>query len=229
MQNVATQVYVAGFILSIIIFRFSLFMTSRKVVVTSLIQIGKILGYFFLAGITDTQIYNEQSRKTFLWPLKFLGDNLIVFGDILPGIYLIYYIYTRFVAKSSIRIIYPAIFTSYVSCAFGLLCYQSLKVYLKFRPDPKTHFMNHLHLVKIFCEWNILLRTIYQMIMQRKAFSLAKQPLSFRAKYLMISLLPLTILLGNVGTSMQVLCIFLIHDEIFGGRKAKLYPSDSQT
>lgn len=57
------------------------------------------------------------------------------------------------------------------------------------------------------------------MFMQRKAFSLRKQPPSFRAIYLLLSFLPLVILLGNTGTAMQILCILLVHDEIFGDRK----------
>lgn len=160
LQNISAQIYFAVLIISIVL------LSLRKTVGynqirTLLGKLGRILGFFFLAGMVDPQIYSQSSKSAFFWPLNFVGRNLTLFGDILPGLYLVYYIYKRFIISSNIKVIYPAIFTSYVSCAFGLLCYHSLQIYLKLRPDPESHFMKHLPLVKIFCEWNILLRTGY--------------------------------------------------------------------
>ena len=220
-QYIGTQAWILVLIVSMLIFNLRRIKSTDCAKKFS-IKMATIIGYFLLASLVDPLFYAESTKKHLFWPIRHIGRNLIFYGDILPGLFLTWQIFKKFIQKTNIRYIYPAVFTSYFSSIFGLYAYFILKIYLKYRPDPETHFMSNLPLLALFCQWNILLRTIYQMVMQRKAFSYSRQPPSFRSIYLFVSLTPLIILLGGTGTSKQILCLLMIWAEIYDTESLKI-------
>jgi hypothetical protein len=212
-QTIAVQTWTSVLVISLLILNFRRLHTVQawKEFLT---KICKILGWLLLASIVDPLFYTEAANSTLIWPLRFVGRHLILFGDVIPGIFLTWQIFKKLIQHTTIRYVYPAIFTSYFSAMFGVYAYHLLRIYLKAYPNPEDHIMNHMPLMALFCQWNILIRVVYQMVMQRKAFSFEKQPASFRCIYLFVSLTPLLILIGNTATTMQILALLLIWGEL---------------
>lgn len=159
-QMIVTPCFTSYFLMAMILFnlkRIKSFADFKSLMT----KLAKIWCLIWVASITDTNFYSEDTKKSLVWPLKLIGNNLIVFGDLLPGLFLSYIVFTEFVQKSSIRWLYPAIYSSFCSSMVGVYAYNLLKLYLVYRPNLEDHFMSNLPLVALFFQWNILLRTVY--------------------------------------------------------------------
>jgi hypothetical protein len=91
-QKIGTQAYIVVFIIGFTVCNLTRISSVQNLKEYS-IRFSKVMGYLWLASITDPLFYDQDSETILIKPLNFIGDNLIIFGDIIPSFFLAYQIY----------------------------------------------------------------------------------------------------------------------------------------